>query len=116
MAAASEGNLAQGPRESEGVYIPLAGVFASGANESTRRHEGGAESTVVVRDANDRVVSEGTQEVTSTLAQSAEAVRPGGVRRSASELEPWLSSCRAVEAPSSRCQGAVKALPVEPVE
>ena len=35
-------------------------------------------------------------------------------------LEPWLSSCRAVEAPSSRCRGrcrgAVKALPVEPVE
>ena len=79
MATASKGNLAQGPRESEGVYIPSAGIFASGANES-RRHEGGAESTVVVRDANDRVVSEGTQEVTSTLAQSAEAVRSGGVR------------------------------------
>ena len=31
-------------------------------------------------------------------------------------FEPWLSSCRAVEAPSSRCRGAVKALPVEPVE
>jgi hypothetical protein len=36
------------------------------------------------------------------------------------EIEPWLSSCRAVEAPSSRCRGrcrgAVEALPVEPVE
>ena len=31
-------------------------------------------------------------------------------------VEPWLSSCRAVEAPSRRCRGAVEALPVEPVE
>ena len=35
-------------------------------------------------------------------------------------FEPWLSSCRAVENPSSRCRGrcrgAVKALPVEPVK
>ena len=30
-------------------------------------------------------------------------------------LEPWLSSCRAFEAPSRRCRGAVEALPVEPV-
>ena len=33
-------------------------------------------------------------------------------------VEPWLSSCRAVEAPSrrcrARCRGAVEALPVEP--
>ena len=79
MAAASEGNIAQGTRESEGVYIPSAGVLAGGAYES-RRHESSAESTVVVCDANDRVLSEGMQEVTSTLAQSAEAVRPGGVR------------------------------------
>jgi len=35
---------------------------------------------------------------------------------SAEKLEPWLSSCRAVEAPSRRCRGAVEALPVEPVE
>ena len=32
------------------------------------------------------------------------------------EFEPWLSSCRAVEALSRRCRGAVEALPVEPVE
>ena len=57
----------------------LALVLASGAYES-RRHKGSAESTVVVRDANDGVLSEGAQEVTSTLAQSAEAVRPGSVR------------------------------------
>ena len=35
-------------------------------------------------------------------------------------FEPWLSSCRAVENPSSRCRGrcrgAFKALPVEPVK
>ena len=31
-------------------------------------------------------------------------------------LEPWLSSCRAVEPPSSLRRAAVKALPVEPVE
>ena len=51
----------------------------------------------------------------------------GPVRRAVSgvpRVEPWLSSCRAVEAPSRHCRGAVEALcrgavealPVEPVE
>jgi hypothetical protein len=79
MAAASKGNIAQGTRESEGIYIPSEGVLASGAYES-RRHEGSAKSTVVVRDANDGILSEGVQEVPSTLAQSAKAIRPGSVR------------------------------------
>ena len=79
MATASEGNIAQGTRESEGVYIPSEGVLTSSAYES-RRHEGSAESTVMVRDANGVVLSEGVQEVPSAFAQSAKAIRPGGVR------------------------------------
>jgi hypothetical protein len=79
MTTASEGNITQGTRESEGIYIPSEGVLASGTYES-RRHEGSAESTVMVRDANGVVLSEGVQEVPSALAQSAKAIRPGGVR------------------------------------
>jgi hypothetical protein len=79
MTTASEGNITQGTRESEGIYIPSEGVLASGAYES-RRHEGSAESTVMVCDVNDVVLSEGAQEVPSTLAQCAEAICPGGVR------------------------------------
>jgi hypothetical protein len=79
MTVASEGDITQGTRESEGIYIPSEGVLASGTYES-RRHEGSAESTVMVRDANGVVLSEGVQEVPSALAQSAKAIRPGGVR------------------------------------
>ena len=79
MTTASEGNITKGTRKSEGVYIPPEGVLASGTYES-RRHEGGAESTVVVRDANDVVLPEGAQEVPSTLAQCAKAICPGGIR------------------------------------
>ena len=79
MTTASEGNITQGTWESEGVYIPSEGVLASSAYES-RRHEGSAESTVMVRDANGVVLSEGVQEVPSAFAQSAKAIRPGGVR------------------------------------
>jgi hypothetical protein len=79
MTTASESNIAQGTRESEGVYIPSEGVLASGTYES-RRHEGSAESAVMVCDANGLVLSEGVQEVPSALAQCAEAICPGGVR------------------------------------
>jgi hypothetical protein len=79
MTTASEGNITQGTRESEGIYIPSEGVLAGGTYES-RRYEGSAESTVMVRDANGVVLSEGVQEVPSALAQSAKAIRPGGVR------------------------------------
>ena len=47
---------------------------------------------------------------------SPEGTRAATRRTPGRRVEPWLSSCRAVEAPSSRCRGAVKALPVEPVE
>jgi hypothetical protein len=39
MATASKGNVAQGTRESEGIYIPSEGVLTSSAYES-RRHKG----------------------------------------------------------------------------
>ena len=41
------------------------------------------------------------------------AVCAGPVRRAVSgvpRVEPWLSSCRAIEAPSRHCRGAVEAL------
>jgi len=36
MTVASEGNITQGTRESEGIYIPSEGVLASGTYESPR--------------------------------------------------------------------------------